>query len=715
MIFFLVPGEQNQKFDILSRTCHRWKEIVSSIWTPLKLATWTSLDEVQAVLDSGSGLVSVTIDPFSDAMVRPVDALETEQYAALMLAVSTSTSRWRTLDILSLPDPLQTNNFFEKYDHVTPPMPMEHLRSLNIPIRHDSSRFLDLLLPSIGATTSVQLTDMHICSAQAMLYLAQPHFSCVFNFLTSFKCFLPRTDVVIDPLPHFLQLEILDVSGLHFPTYAANVELPLTGTLRRVSLQGVPINWMNHREFRRLESCTIISPPASDTIPITSLPLCTELLFDGARFDVIQKFRIPVIHTLTLRSPQWSKSRGDDQLSHLWGAAVSEGALRPTSLHIYMICSGEHLLQALCFMPELKELVLEMDRPTALGSRFFTRFLPRSSRVTWPHKWVGKNENPLQTCPSLEVLGLKYRRWFRPGEANEMPALVAMAHLDVRDHKVKIWVEKGTTDQERIQIDCPYISAPTLCSLDLLRLVDGGQPSRQVVSEALEASLATINPTGLRFNDAETMTLLSPSIYTCLFRRLQGFILCVDVDQRVLLEALSHFEQLEEMQLKRFSPSSAQPHLPLLKTLKKMLLDMTSLSWMEGCTFIKLEVLEIGEIETDRGGQFQCVQMPMCKSASLPQSSFSNFLSAFQMPQLHTLHLLSQPSLDRVNMDHSGRHATTREGIQKDVWTESISTSNVTALQSDSNASTSQSKPPYPIGYQPEALDRYGCYFVCMA
>src|SRR5258708_39920353 len=122
---------------------------------------------------------------------------------------------------------------------------------------------------------------------------------------------------------------------------------------------------------------------------------------------------------------------------------MSEGALRPMSLHLYMICSGEQLLQVLCFMPELKELILEMDRPTALGSRFFIGVLPQSSRITGPHKCVRKIENPLQACPSLEVLGLKYRRWFRSGESNEMPALVAMAHSDVRDHKVRIWVEKG--------------------------------------------------------------------------------------------------------------------------------------------------------------------------------------------------------------------------------------------------------------------------------
>ena len=419
LVFSLIPDEQNQKIDTLVRTCRRWKEIVSSIWAPLKLATWTSFDEVKDTLEGSNGLFSITIDPTGDAADCPRGAVEVERYAALMLAVSTSTVRWKTLDILSLPDPNQTNDFFGEQRAVIRIEPMNHLRSFSIPIRHDTSQFLDLLLPSVGATTSFQLTDMQLCSVQAMLYLTQPRCAHVFNYLTSFKCFLPRMDNVFDILPQFWQLEILDVSGLCFLAYASDVELPLTKTLRQMSLRAGHIGWMNHRKFTQLESCTIISPLTLDATPITSLPLCTELYYQGPQVDIIQGLHIPSIHTLTLHSSQWSKLRGNDQLFRIWKSRLAEGLVHLTFLHLHLTCSDAQLASALCSVPNLKELVLHLDRPTALGSQFFMGFLPSSLRSKGPYKWPrSRGEGPLQVCPSLEIMGLKYRRWFRSGESN---------------------------------------------------------------------------------------------------------------------------------------------------------------------------------------------------------------------------------------------------------------------------------------------------------
>ena len=231
-IFSLILDDQTPDIDTLIRTCHKWRDIVSSMLASLKLATWTSVNRVKDILEGGNRPLVVTIHPHNDTMDRPMDWIEAERYAALILAVSTSISRWRTLDILSLPDPQQTNSFFAEQSHTIVPLPMNHLRSLIIPIRHESSRFLDLLLPSIGSTASVLFTDIDLHSVQAMSYFAQPHCAQVFNYLTSFKCSLPRMDDVVDILPQFWQLEILDVSGLRFLAYDSDVELPLTQTLR---------------------------------------------------------------------------------------------------------------------------------------------------------------------------------------------------------------------------------------------------------------------------------------------------------------------------------------------------------------------------------------------------------------------------------------------------------------------------------------------------
>jgi hypothetical protein len=641
-IFSFIIDEQNPDIGALMQTCHQWKEIVSSMWAALQLATWTSINRVKDVLGGGNGPLIVTIDPSSDAVDRPIDSLETERYAALMLAVSTSISRWRTIDIRSLPGPQQTSGFSGEQSHALGPVPMTALRSLNIPIRHDSSWFLDLLLPSISATASVSLTDMHLCSVQAMLYLAQPDCVQVFNYLTSFKCFLPRMGEVVDILLHFRQLEILDVSGLRFFAYDSDVELPLAKTLRQMSLRATSIGWMNRREFLRLDLCTIVSPPP-DTLPISSLPLCTEFHFEGPCLDPIKKFSIPTPCTLRLHSTQWNNPRGNGQLSRLWGANPSEGVIRPMSLHLHLVHSSEQLLRALCFMPDLKELVLELDRPTALGRHFFIGILPLSLQTTKPRKLVGKSKDLLWACPSLEVLGLKYRRWFRPGESNVMPAVVAMAYLDNRNPKPRIWVEKGITNQERVYLDVMPLGASVLSSLGLICLVRGVEPPNEVVNEVIEAYSAIPNLAPIKFNYQMTMSHIPPSTYSCLFQQLRSFTFSVDISQRVLLEALAYFEHLEELHVESFSPLSSQPHLLLLKTLKKLQLGKTSLRWMEGCTFTKLEKLVLGGIKNADGGQPQCIQMPVCKSASFPQRISSKLLSAFKMPQLCDLDLHDRP------------------------------------------------------------------------
>src|SRR5258708_25809208 len=95
------------------------------------------------------------------------------------------------------------------------------------------------------------------------------------------------------------------------------------------------------------------------------------------------------------------------------------------------------------------------------------------------------------------------------------------------------------------------------------------------------------------------------------------------------------------MHVKNIGPHPSQSHLPLLRTLKRLELGTTSLSWMGGCTFIKLEVLEINSVE---GGDdlVQCVQMPRCKSASFPHGISSDLLGAFKMPRLCNLNLHGQ-------------------------------------------------------------------------
>ena len=625
-MFSFIPGGENEKFGTLLQTCRRWKDIVYSIWGPLRLTTWTSVDRVKTILDRDPGMLSVTIDPSTDASDVPLDS---SMYAGLALGLSTTTSRWRTLKILSLPNPQQADHFFGEHSQVRSllPLNLNQLRSLSILLHHDPSPFLDLLLPSISPMTSVQLTHMHLCSSQAILYFTQPHCAHVFNSLTSFKCSLRGMSDTIDILPHFWRLESLDVSNLCFPAYGPDVELPLTNTLRQMSLNVVPLSWMKHRTFTQLESCTIVSPPPSDTI---------------------ENIHIPTLRTLSLHSPQWGKSRGNRQLFRLCGAVQNGGIGHLLSLHLYLTCSTELLLGALCFMVKLKELVLSLDRPTVLGRRFLLGLLPRSTRSDGGHEGVRNGENQLSACPSLEVLGLKYRRWFRSSELNNMLLLVATVSVRREASRgIKIWVDKGVRGARRVEVVYGRVSGHTLHSLGCIR-------HSQVTNEAAEdiamASLAILNQMYFTFRHPETITHLSPTVYPSLFPWLRMSTLAAQMDHSRLLKLLPHLEYLEQLSISKLFCKSPMPGLSLFQTLKRMHLGAATLHWMIGCTFFQLEDCRIDKIDdkiddTDLSTP-QSIRMPACTSLSISPSS-ARVLDAFDLSQLHHLHL-SRPGDSRA-------------------------------------------------------------------
>jgi hypothetical protein len=636
-IFSFIPDQQNQKFDTLMKTCRRWKEIVSSFWAPLKLATWTSLDEVKATLEGENGLFSVTIDASMDSMTPPIGPLESERYAALMLAVSTSISRWRTLDILSLPDPHEVTGPSSEQNHPIDPVPMERLRSLSIPIRHESSRLLDRLLPSIGATTSDLLTDMHICSVQTMSYLAQPHCGQIFKHLTIFICLLPRMDNVIDILPHFRALENLEVSGVRFPTYASPVELPLTQTLRQMSLKNSSIDWMDQRRFHKLEKCFIMSPFDPSNFSSVDLPLCMELHFEGPQIDVVQRFHPSTASVLTIRCSQWSKLGGNIQIGNLYATVPTQIVLLET-LHLHLTCSGRLLLEMLRLFPILKRLVLDLERPSLPGRNFWRQFLLESNC---------EQEQP-QFCPSLESVRLRYRRWFRSGESNDLHALVAIVRSRSQNKTGKefeLWVQRGPPEQGEDRVDTEPSSA-TLCSLDFLRPFNGLHPPIALMEESIDISLKTLVSTDVAIAHPGAIEHLSPLVYSSLFRWLRSFTLRTQSDQTILFDVLPHFEHLEELNVFKLippSPLSSYAHLPLLRTLKRMCIGETCLLWMEGCVFGKLEYCQFDKIMDDDRGKVQSVRMPACTDVLLPPNSVQ-LLDPIDFPVLERLLSSGPPS-----------------------------------------------------------------------
>jgi len=638
-IFLIILDQRRHSIDPIMLVCRHWKEVFSLIWGSLHLRTWTPVEKVNSVNNGGRWLLDVTIDPLNDETAhRPASGAE--PYAALALANATASQRWRELKLLSLPSEDSGQGFSLAWTQQLGGALKSQLRSLNIEVQKGSPLYLDQLLSSISAIPENRLTDIQLRSPHVVSYLAQPSGWNISNHLTSFKAILSRTNDTFDILQHFHRLEIFEATRLRLVSPTPGVELPLVTTLRRMELKSVSIGWMNGREFSRLRQCTIISPPEPGVNPIVNLPQCTVLHFEGSRFDPIKAFRTSNGCSLILHSNQWNGPRANAQLHSLWGMEPSEIVLRPVSLHLRLACGRVELLCALLFLPELTELILELDRPTAPGRTFLMSLLPQSTWSEWCGDGGRKGGKALGICPSLKVLGLKYRRWFRPSELNTMLILVAMVSVRREPSRgMEIWV-KGMPcqGQERVEVVDGRVSAFTLRSLGCLRDSDRPQVSSEVVEDINMASLATLNPSCATFRYSESITSLSMAVYPSLFRKLRRFTLTAQIDQEILLGLLPHFEHLEQLSVPKLVLESPKPGLSLFRTLKRMHLGETSLHWMSGCTFVQLEHLRIDKIDDAGFSTDRSVRMPACISASISPSPI-RVLNAFELPKLDHLHL----------------------------------------------------------------------------
>jgi hypothetical protein len=401
-----------------------------------------------------------------------------------------------------------------------------------------------------------------------------------------------------------------------------------------MSLKNSSIDWMDQRRFHKLEKCFIMSPFDPSNLSSVDLPLCMELHFEGPQIDVVQRFRPSTTSVLTIRCSQWRKLGGNIQIGHLYTTVPTQIVLLET-LHLHLTCSGRLLVKMLRLFPILKRLVLDLERPSLPGRNFWRHFLIESNC---------EEERP-QLCPSLESVQLRYRRWFRSGESNDLHALVAIVRSRSQKKSGKefeVWVQKGPPEQGEDKVDTEPSSA-TLCSLNFLRPFNGLHPPNALMEESINMSLKTLVSTHVAIAHPGTIEHLSPLVYSSLFRSLRAFTLRARSDQKILFDVLPHFEHLEELfvsELIPLPPLLSYAHLPLLRTLKQMYLGKTSLRWMEGCTFSRLEYCMFDKIIGNR--KVRSVRMPACKDVLLP-SNFVHSLDPIDFPVLERLHL-STPS-----------------------------------------------------------------------
>jgi hypothetical protein len=448
----------------LTHICRSWRLVLltlSRIWSKLDVRTWTSTEKIECLLERTRRVtLDVEIDSGPDAMECICRA-----YAALVILAGTSV-RWRNLTIHSLPKEEELQELEASGTPLIFNGPLESLESFKITRPCEMNTALGNLIDLIRNVENSKLTVLEL-SSSCTLYRFAGASSTIFRFLRVFKVDFAEMNDTLDILPHFQCLEDMYTHRLHLPLYSHTTHLPLLRTLKHLFLKSTSVQWMSNRTFSKLVECTIIWPHFPETLLGQSgvdLPVCTTFIYDDHLLQPLEAFNLPSVDKLVIRNEAWNRPRGSQQLSFIWGPSVLiERVLRPRILHLDTQCYDQPLITALKIIPQIEELILGLVRPDALGKKFLLAMLAKKGRGK-PQRInhdgdegiSGSCSGPLWTaslCPSLRVFGLKYRRWLREYENDDLTPLF-LKIIETRSksetplQSFKFWPTKDTPEQE---------------------------------------------------------------------------------------------------------------------------------------------------------------------------------------------------------------------------------------------------------------------------
>ena len=592
----------------LMHVCQDWRKTIegmSNIWTSFKLQSWTASESMRQTLGrAGERPLVVEID------IESTGSAPEGPYSALCIA-ATSASQWEALTITSLhrseQEVQEVDNLLS--EHLRPMNKLRHLRimqSVSSPLPYH-------LLQNIATSAVESLASMEIHSSLIIQCLLQPTHVSIFSFLTTFKAQFPRMSHSVDLLPHFNQLEILELTNLLLPLYGP-APLPLVGTLHQLHLRAVSIQWMEGQVFPQLKSCTIITPPFRDHPPVlgVTLPVCTTFELAYKDISLIRNFRVPNVGSLMVKSTQWSAVRGHDQIAHL-SRVVIETPLKPHVLHLAICCQEKVLLAMLMLLPRLEELKLDLPRPSALGKDFFIALVAKPiGQVDWAQfnelkKGTGWSAT---MCPRLQVLDLKYEKWLRQSDSLEFLAPI-FAMTWSRDRTVTpltLGLHFLSTRNSWKRYNLNPKSTVMISRLEIPLFMD---PDMSLSFDLLDQCFSSVTHLPLAISTWKR-GLYGTHLFTLCCYHLQ--VLKIDGHDEVLTpHTLLAFQQLKELFLNNiFIPALPHAvHLPLVNTLRHLSLVMSSLSWMDGRLFGLLERFEVDEDSWPETFQ-QRVRMPAC-------------------------------------------------------------------------------------------------------
>ena len=630
MEIFHIALDVGQLRGGLMQVCWLWCNTIegmASVWSSLDLGAVITPERVQQLLDrAGTHPLAVRID---------VDkARSTAERLQLPLSMAGSkASQWQTLRVTSLPQ----DESDAQSNHALPSIqfqPLSQLRHLHItePVL---SPLLRSLLQNVATTAVGKLISMETHSFPAVEYLLQPTHSSIYCSLTTFIAKVPKMNQPVNLLPHFMQLEVLELTNLLLPIVDNASPLPLAHTLRRLYLKSVSIQWMGGRVFSQLENCTIITPlndPSSHHD--VQLPACTALHFENWNTSPIGQFFGPVLDHLRVNSNAWSSYTGNGQVLQLVRAGFGMG-LQPRSLSLGVTCMEKVLLAVLRLLPDLVELKLELPRPSALGERFFTGLLAKpgdrladKSKFDWRELFrENGTEWRCTVCPSLKVLELKYHKWLRPWYNGDfLPPLLALSwSREKTATPLQCDVHYKTSVHSWEPLNLPR--AQVIEVLSCLRTTRVGQVTQLSLKTNIWKSAIFENPLAIPFLSRLQVLQITSYFFT----------------GEQVLNVLPSFHELRDLELSGVHIPPLDVDLPLVHTLRRLSLWHSSLAWMDGLVFTTLQkfwVDEYGWPETFK----RKVGMPACTHIVFQQDKLESLpilQSNFHFPLLETYELQS--------------------------------------------------------------------------
>ena len=611
----------------LMHVCRRWCKIIEgmgSVWSSLNLGAGTTPESVQRLLSRAGTLpLVVKIDANRER------SLAGELHSSLSMAGSKA-SQWQTLKVTSLsqdePD--------AQSDHALTSMqlqPMSQLRHLDIkePVL---SPLLRLLLQNVATAAVGKLVSMEIHSLPAIQYLLQPDHVSIFCSLTTFIAKVSKMSHPIDLLPHFLQLEVLELTNLRPSMIDHTSPLPFAYTLRHLRLKAVSIQWMGGRVFSQLEDCTIVAPLNDPSLHHdVQLPACTKLHFENWDISPIGQFFAPALDHMRVRSNAWSPYLGNRQVVQLVRAGLGMG-LQPKSLSLKIICKEEVLFALLQLLPGLVELKMDLPRPSTLGKHFFTGLLAKPGNhaagiLKFDWKELFKDNSTgwrYSICPSLRTLELKYERWLRPGNNDDfLPPLLALGWSRGKTAtplQLYVHYKSSMNSLESWDLSLP----PVIEAISSLKILQPGRVARLALQ------------TRIWNNEVHESPLFTPFLH-----RLQVLeITSSSLTSGQVLNALPSFYELRELKLFNIDvqPLARGVDVPLVHTLRKLSLRGSTLAWMDGLVFTQLQMFAVDESGWPETFTRK-VGMPACAHIVFYQYSFESLpvlQSDFNLPLVDT-------------------------------------------------------------------------------